>query len=198
MKFLSTAILLIALIATPAFAECDISNVSGLTAVAKQELKVACQQAMLKSKQIADNPLAGVDVSNPEKLSQWGLVAQEWAKALGVAANELGLAADTFLDTDAGKLTAAVIIWHVAGESILGFLIGVPLLMVVMVVGLGIARRLRIKEITYGEGRTIFGRRKVETVVMKDRFSDSEGVGIWVAYIATIILSCFTIGAVIF
>lgn len=195
MKFLSIAILLIALVATPAFAECDISNVTGLTAVAKQELKVACQQAMLKSKQVADNPLAGVDVSNPEKLSQWGVVAQEWAKALGVAANELGLAADSFLDTDAGKLTAAIIIWHVLGETLLGFVVGVPLLLIVLFLGIRTAHRAKIKSVVYGDEKNWRGARTIKEIVY---FDEDETAMYWVAYVVTLILSVWIVAGVIF
>ena len=195
MKFFKVAILLFALIATPAFAQCDIANVSGLTAVAKQELKVACQQAMLKAEQMADNPLAGVDVSDPDKLSQWGVVAQEWARALGVAANELGLAADSFLDTDAGKLTAAIIIWHVLGETLLGFVVGVPLLAVVLFLGIRTARRAKIKSVTYGDEKNWHGAREVKEIIY---FDEDETAMYWVAYIVTLILSIWIVAGVIF
>ncbi len=195
MKFLKLAILLVALVATPTFAECDISNVSGLSAVAKQELKVACQQAMLKSKQVADNPLAGVDVNNPEKLSQWGVVAQEWAKALGVAANELGLAADSFLDTDAGKLTAAIIIWHVLGETLLGFVVGVPLLLIVLFLGLRTARRAKIKRVEYRDEKNWRGAREIKQIIY---FDEDETAMYWVAHVVTLILSVWIVAGVIF
>lgn len=196
MKFFKTAILLVALIASPAFAECDISNVSGLSDVAKQELKVQCQQAMLAAEQLATNPLAGVDISNPERLSEWGLVAQEWAKALGIAANELGLAVDTFLDTDAGKLTAAIIIWQVAGETILGFIVGIPLLITVIVIGLRTARRAKIKSITYSAEKTNWrGKPEIESIVYLD---EDQTFMYWAAHVATLILSVWIIASVIF
>ena len=197
MKFLKTAVLLVALMAAPiAFAECDISGTPGLSDVAKAELKVACQQAMLAAEQIAINPLRGVDVSNPEQLSQWGLVAQEWAKALGIAANELGIAVDQFLDTDAGKLTAAVIIWQVAGENIMGFLIGVPLLIIIIVVGLRTARKAKIRKITYSETEKNW--RGNPVVAEIQYFGEDETFMFWAAHVATVILSVWTISAVIF
>lgn len=180
----------------PAFAECDLSNVKGLSDVTKQELKISCQQEILKSKQAIGNPLAGVDVSNPEKLSQWGLVAQEWARALGIAAKELGIAVDEFLDTDAGKLTAIIIIWQVAGEAILGFVVGIPLLIIVMVVGLRTARRAKIKRIIYSEeDKNWRGKPVVKEIIYLD---EDEAAMYWVAHIFTAIFSIWILAGVIF
>ena len=196
MKFLKVLIVMTSMFALPAFAECDISNVSGMSDVAKQELKVACQQALLKAEQVAQNPLSGVDVSNPEKLSQWGLVAQEWAKALGIAAKELGIAVDEFLGTGAGKLTAAIIIWQVAGETILGFVVGVPLLVVVLFLGIRTARRAKIKRIIYSEEEKNWrGRPLVKEIIYWD---EDETAMYWVAYAFTVIFSIWIIAGVIF
>ena len=195
MKFLKVATVLFLFVSTSAFADCEISNVPGLSDVAKQELKVACQTAMLESKKLETNPLAGVDVSNPEQLSQWGLVAQEWAKALGIAANELGIAVDTFLDTDAGKLTAAIIIWQVAGENIIGVVFGIPLLIVVFVVGIRTAQRAKIKRICYSDTETNWrGKPIIKEVVYWD---EDETAMYWVAYILTAIFSIWIIAGVI-
>ncbi len=194
MKFLKLAILLVALIAAPAFADCDIStNTTGLSKIDKQKLSVLCEQMLLET--ATANPLSGVDVSDPDKLSQWGVVAQEWAKALGIAAKELGLAADSFLDTDAGKLTAAIIIWQVLGETLLGFVVGVPLLFIVLFLGMRTARRAKIGSIEYGDEKNWRGAR----VIKKIRYLDEEETAMyWVAHIVTLILSIWIVAGVIF
>jgi hypothetical protein len=182
-------------VASPAFASCDNISVTGISDEAEATLKLACQQALVDATSIASNPL-GVDITDPNALSAYGIVAQEWARALGIAATELGIAVDTFLDTDAGKLTAALIIWQVAGESIAGFLIGIPLLALIILIGIRTARRAKIKCVTYAVKETNWrGAPKVSNV---EYFSENETAMYWVAHAATIILSIWVISGVIF
>lgn len=183
------------LVASPVFAACDTISVSGISDEAEATLKLACQQALVDATNAASNPL-GVDVTDPNALSAYGIVAQEWARALGIAATELGIAVDTFLDTDAGKLTAALIIWQVAGEALAGFVIGIPLLGVILLIGIRTARRAKIKAVTYSEKETNWrGAPKVANI---EYFSEDETAMYWVAHAATIILSIWVIAGVIF
>ncbi len=181
---LTTLMLLIALTATPAMATCDLSNVGDLSESAKATLKLACEQAVHDA---AANTVPVIDMTNPETLSQWGTVAQEWAKAIGIAANELGVAADTFLATDAGKMTAAVILYTVMGDQILAVILGVPLLIIVLVVGIRMANQVRITEVTYHETETNWrGKPKVVSV---ERMPAHDCPGYWIAYGCTVVLS---------
>jgi hypothetical protein len=70
--------------------------------------------------------------------SQAAVAAEGFAKALGIAARELGVTVNDFLGTPAGKLTAAVIIWKVAGATIVSMLYG----SLVLVLGCTIAWQL--------------------------------------------------------
>lgn len=63
-----------------------------------------------------------------EEITSYAKEATEFAKALGIAARELGLAVDDFVKTDAGKLTAALIAWKVLGDDIKGIVFGIPIL----------------------------------------------------------------------
>ena len=184
----------LSLFAAPAFAACEISGVSGMSDSVKAELKADCLKRLGDAALTNASPVPGVDMTDPEALSQWGQVAQEWAKAMGLAAQELGIAANEFLGTGAGKLTAALIIWHVVGDALLGFVLGIPLLITIITVGLRLAKSLRIEDIKYGEGRTWFGRKKVESIRYKDA---DDVVMVWITYIATIVLSAVVIAAVI-
>ena len=68
--------------------------------------------------------------------SEWGAqaatAAEGFAKALGIAAREIGVTVNEFISTPAGKLTAALIVWKVAGATLVSMVYG----MVVLVVGL--------------------------------------------------------------
>jgi hypothetical protein len=190
-RILIAITLLVAFIATPVYAACDLSNVSGLPEAKVKELELACQTALDE----ATNVMPGLDVTNPEALSAYGTVAQEWAKALGIAANELGIAVDEFLGTGAGKLTAAVIIWQVAGDSILGIIIGIPLLIIVIVLGIKFARRGLIKNITYSETEKNWRGKPIVTSI--DYRDVDESPSYWIGYVVTIILSIWIIAGVI-
>ena len=151
-KFKAIVLLLIVgFFTVPAFAACDNINVPGLSDAEEAKLKLSCQQALVNATETPDISTLASGLTDPNKLSAYGIVAQEWAKALGIAATELGIAVDTFLDTDAGKLTAFIIIWQVMGETILGFLIGIPLLIVIMWLGIRTAQRAKIRGIEYSE-----------------------------------------------
>ena len=199
-KFKAIVLLLIVgLFTVPAYAsrDCDIQDVIGLDAKAMATIRVACEQALLDATISKSSLMSVADgLTNPDKLSQYGIVAQEWAKALGIAATELGIAVDTFLDTDAGKLTAFIIIWQVMGQTFLGLLFGIPLLAVIMIVGIRTAQRAKIRSIEYSETKTNWrGKPDVKTITY---FGEDETVMYWVAHIITIFLSIMTISFVVF
>lgn len=61
-----------------------------------------------------------------ENVSAYAEVAKGVAEAIGIAAREVGVAVDDFIKTDAGKMTVALVVWHVAGDDIIGIVLGVP------------------------------------------------------------------------
>ena len=109
---------------------CDISNVHGLDAVAVQKIKLACEQAKLDAKEFerqAEEPttmervvsMADQTVAT-EKISAFGQASRDVAIAIGLAAKELGIAANDFLITPAGILVASVVLWKLFGLQFLG------------------------------------------------------------------------------
>lgn len=192
MKALLVAFTTIMLLgAGQAFANCD--SIHHGDPQVKEAMKLACQQTLV-DKTTKASSLMG-DLSDPDALSKYGVVAQEWAKALGLAAKELGIAVDEFLDTDAGKLTAAVIIWQVAGEKILDIAIGVPLLAVLIIIGIKIGNKARIKQVHYHESDTTW---RGKPKVIGYEYYDLNDVAMpWVAWLVTFIFSWVIVGAVI-
>ncbi len=196
-KFKAIVLLLIVgLFTVPAFAACDNINVPGLSDAEEADIKLLCQQKLVDAAKAPELAALASGFTDPNKLSAYGIVAQEWAKALGIAATELGIAVDTFLDTDAGKLTAFIIIWQVMGETILGFLLGIPLLITIMWLGIRTAHRAKIRGIEYSETQTTWrGKPAVKEITY---FDEDQTVMYWLAHIVTIILSIMTISWVIF
>lgn len=95
---------------------CQISG-TGLPEEMQQKLKVQCEQMKLDAATLPAAPKV-----TKEELSEWAAVSQEFAKAIGIAAKELGVAVNDFLNTPAGILTAGVIIWHTLGADIVKLL----------------------------------------------------------------------------
>lgn len=87
----------------------QVANIGGLDKATKQEMIIKCEQAKLAN--INTTPeVAGV---NTEKLDKWSEISLKFAKAIGVAAKEVGVATNEFLSTPAGKFTAVIIAWKV-------------------------------------------------------------------------------------
>ena len=193
-SFKSIFVVVALLVASSAFAGgCNIPDQRGVPDDAMAQLRVQCEQALANATSVSG---VATNLTNPDTIGAWGNVAKQWAEALGIAAKELGIAVDKFLDTDAGKLTAIIIIWKVLGESIAGIVIGVPLLIAVLVIGITTARRAKIRTIEYSETEKNWrGKPRVNKVTY---FAEDETVMYWFAYVATILLSILVIACVIF
>ena len=122
-------------------------DTTGLSDAAVAELK-----AMAASKAAsAAAEAAGITASPTATMTlaaTWGTQAAEAAKgfstALSIAAKELGVTINDFLHTDAGRITAALIIWKVAGASIIHTLYA----MVFAFVGMCVSRMIYVKLFT--------------------------------------------------
>ena len=182
-----------------AMAETASIPVDGLTAAQVAELKAMAARA------VAD---AVKPAATPEVLSiaaTWGnqaaQAAEGFAKALGIAAKELGVTVNDFLQTDAGKLTAILIIWKVAGASLVKMMYGT----VFITVGLTLARALYVKlfqngykEVTYSYlFGTFTGTKQVRvTKSFKDLNNEGEWLVLWM--IVFIVIGSLAIGSVFF
>lgn len=56
--------------------------------------------------------------SSVQEATQWGLMAKEFAMALGIAAREIGVSVNEFVASPAGHITVAVILWKTLGASL--------------------------------------------------------------------------------
>ena len=120
--------------------------------------------------------------------STWGTqaaaAAEGFARALAIAAKELGVTINDFLNTPAGKLTAMLIIWKVAGTAIMHALYGLFFVTVGLTITRMIYMRLftdRYEKVTY---ERFFGAWKGERMVrvpksFKDLNKDGEWLAVW-------------------
>jgi len=123
-------------------------DTSGLTDAQIAEIKAIAAKKVSDVANKADMP------KDPSAMfalaSTWGpqmaQAAEGFAKALGIAARELNITVNQFLDSPAGKLTAALIIWKVAGAAFLKLMYG----MFFVTVGMIITRLIYVRLFTSG------------------------------------------------
>lgn len=169
MRFLM--VLLLSLMSMTALAQsgnCDMSQVGNVTVEQKQLLTTICLNAQKSNEPtqsiIAQTVNAAKEVATPENLTQFGKISREFAEAIGVAAKELGIAANDFLDTPAGKLTAVVILWKVmgteAGEVLsyfADFFVGSLMLIILWYFAFKLVRTVSYEKLVYVDKPFLFG-----------------------------------------
>ncbi len=145
-----------------------------------------------------EKSISTIDPAGVALAATWGTqaaaAAEGFAKALGIAARELNVTINDFLKSPAGILTAALIIWKMAGASILHALFG----MVILTVGLTMVRIIYKRLFTRGyekvEYSYFFGAFKgTKLVRVPKSFQDLDNDGEWLAFWVMIILTLMTL-----
>lgn len=85
----------------------------------EQKAQLALQAAQMKKQNSNPTPSLSENL-NPEKLNQWVDLGKNIGLAVAATAKELGVASDEFLKSNTGKITVALIVWHVMGKDIVG------------------------------------------------------------------------------
>lgn len=147
MKYLFALIastFLIGSISTTAFAESQttITTAQGLTDAQKAELASAA------AKMVAENASGAGDVNNAKRVKEWVDIGTQIGSGIASTARELGVAANDFVKTPVGKMTAAIIVWHFMGSSIIHIAFGMTWLLVVGSIWYFLYRRTAFKIVT--------------------------------------------------
>ena len=184
-------------------------DTTGMSDAAIAELKsIAAQKAAELAKQKAVDEGSAILPKDPGAITTlaatWGqqaaAAAEGFAKALSIAARELGITINEFLATPAGKLTAALIVWKVAGASIVHILYG----LLFVTVGLTIARVIYMRLFTKGYEKVEYSRlggffKGTKMIRVPKTFHDLENDGEWLAFwvMIAIVVGTLIIGGVI-
>jgi len=190
-------VMVLAVCATTSFASQTAIDTSGLS-----DAQVASLRAHA-AKVVADaaNQSAGNVVSSAMNsgtvmtmAATWGqqaaMAAEGFAKALGIAAKELGVTVNDFLHTDAGKLTALLIIWKVAGAAVMKALYGMLFVTVGLAIVRGIYMRLFTLEYKQIEYSRFFGAFKgTKMVRVPKTIGQFATDGEWLAFWMMIVLA---------
>ena len=172
-------------------------NVDNLSDAQIAELKATAARAVADATK-GDTPASSAG-STITLAATWGqqaaTAAEGFAKALGIAARELGVTVNDFLHTDAGKITAVLIIWKVAGAAAIKMLYG----LLFVTVGLSFVRvmymRLFTQEYKEVEYSRLFGMFKgTKLVRIPKSFSDLMTDGEWLAVWIMLGITALTLG----
>jgi len=160
--------LFLAFAAIPAMA-CNISQ-TDLPDAMIQELKVKCEQMKLDLKTQPPVVIPAIPQITRQDVSEWAQISQEFAKALGIAAKEVGISVNEFLASPAGILTAIVLIWISIGKSVVAVLVGA--LFTAAIVKLN--RRIWFKEVQTVEKTGMFSRKYQKEIVRYNTWREME------------------------
>ena len=105
----------------------------------------------------ADTPPASESSTATQWATDMATVAESFARAIGIAARELGVAVNDFLNTPAGVLTAVVIIWKVIGADVVTILVCVPIMAIFTLAFFKILRGLLVSGYETTQHSLLFG-----------------------------------------
>jgi len=189
------AVTALALFAATSFAGQSSVDTSGLSEAQVAEIKAYAAKQVADVARAAAQPATAETVTAGVTLAAtWGqqaaMAAEGFAKAMGIAAKELNVTINDFLKSDAGKLTAILIIWKVAGAALIKMLYGA----LFVVSGLTIARVIYLRLFTKGYEKVEYSRfggffKGTKSVRIPKAISELEGEGEWMMMWVMIVIS---------
>lgn len=122
------------------------------------------------------NPISKVAENiTPENANRFSEAAKGVAQAVGIAAKELGIAANDFLDSPAGYVLAAVLLFNYGGYIISGILFGLPITIIVLTVLYKFYRNARTGDCEYTYVPVLWGMFSVRRIVKREAREFGEG-----------------------
>lgn len=128
---------------------------NGLTAeqVAMLEASIATQKAENIRNEATTGVMSGIaTVSGPDELNRYAEMSKAIAMGLAAAAKELGMAANEFMVTPAGKLVTILVVYKYIGAELIGFLMSYLVILPLLFIALRtVLYWMRLKEYKYDE-----------------------------------------------
>ena len=162
MKYIFAFIASLFLISSPAltFATETVLNTQGSLSD-EQKTALAAEAA----KMVADNAAkTNIPAPSPaEHVKQWVDIGAEIGSGLASTAKELGIAANEFVNTPVGKLTAGIIVWHFLGSSLIHLVFGFLWFVITVPAWICLYRRIssRVTRTEYEAGKGPDGIKKL-------------------------------------
>lgn len=176
--------MLLALVTMPVFAAVQVDT-SGLTDAQKATLVQQAEQMK-------------AEVQSPEGVAEtvdkWVNVGERFGKMMGGAAKEVGMAANDFLQTPVGMLTAGLIIFNYVGGPIIHVTLGLLIFFTGIVILLYFQRKASKFVIKYDVTKPRWYGYAIESKT-RDRLDGEIGAWLSVGYALVFIVSIWTMFA---
>jgi len=158
-------------------------DADGLTDVQKAELATSIAKLKEKSKnQITEAPTV-------QKVNQWVELGANLGKGLASTAKELGVAANDFVKTPVGKVTAFIIIYKFVGRDIVHFVVGSLFFIVIGGSWMYAFRRVCLmNEINYNEELKEGKILKRKVIRYKNWKNDVDGIAILIFLLSGMVI----------
>lgn len=170
-----------------------ISRISNLSTTEKQEMIVKCEQNKLNKVDSKPNEVKE-STQTIDMFDKWSDISLKFAKAIGVAANEMNIAVNQFITTPAGILTVSILILKIFDPF--NFLIGIGLL-----IGINSLRKVITDGILFEDTGVkitktyLFGlfKKEVPRIFRRNNLDGEQIFGVVVCLLAQVILSIIVI-----
>lgn len=111
-----------------------------------------------------------------EEANSWADASKSFASAIAVAAKELGIAVNDFLDSPAGWILAGLLIFNYAGETIVGVVIGTPVMFLAFFVWYKISMTVMREDVKYEFVPYLWGAFKIKRMVSYNTSWDEKAI----------------------
>lgn len=130
-------------------------------------------------------------MADPDVADKWSNAAMGIARAIGIAAKELGIAANDFLDSPAGFLVAALLLFNYAG----GFIVGLPVTILTVLIASHLLRRVWTDKVEYETVNYLWGLLPIRRIKTRTN-SDLDCGGVW-AMTATVLAAAGVLNLIV-
>lgn len=153
--------------------KCDIPGTFAPETLAA--MKKACEQT------IANPPPA-------KEATQWGIMAQDFAKALGIAAHEIGVSVNEFVASPAGYITVGVVLWKTIGGSIAKY----GLVLCIWLLGTGLIRSMWTEKFLDLEYKNMFGNLQTKRTCIYYKWDDASDTQVFCIALVLVGMAAFS------
>lgn len=167
--------------ASMAVAETPQFDTTGLTSAQIAELVIQAEKMKTKP-----------GATTIETLTEYGEFGKAFGSAIAETAKEVGTTANEFITTPAGKVAVALIVWKVAGDDIMGIILGTAWFLLMIPLWVIFFRKI-VTQTRYNEKVEIgVNNTKIKTRELADKeMQERADIGaLWMMFIFFVICIC--------
>lgn len=190
MKYVISVVMLLLAFNANAISSRDLSGVGfdNLSETQKAEiLKSVTEQVAAKTAEPVATKVESASKTAAVVTNQWLDIGERIGKGFAGAAKELGVAANDFVKTPVGIMTASLIVWHFAGSMLVHIFAGI----MIFIGGGGllwyyVKSCRKIERVYDDEKKDVFGRAVLKSETIRPLDDDDKG---WMFFMSIVLLA---------